>query len=116
MSKDNLNSLDGPSLALRMEMLEERMEALESQLQKPQRCRSPRFVAPSLQEVKEYCQSRQSVIDAEKWFDYYQSNGWRLGGNKPMFDWQASVRTWERYQKERQNGELFGPNKRAERS
>ena len=50
---------------------------------------------PTLEEVKTYCQERKNNVDAEKWFDYYSSNGWKVGRN-PMNDWKASVRTWEK--------------------
>lgn len=35
----------------------------------------------------------KSKIEAEKFFDHYNSNGWKVGNNK-MNDWQASVRNW----------------------
>lgn len=50
---------------------------------------------PTLEEVKEYCSERGNKVDPERWFDYYTSNGWRVGKN-PMKDWKAAVRTWER--------------------
>lgn len=50
---------------------------------------------PTLEEVKEYCSERGNKIDPERWFDYYTSNGWKVGKN-PMRDWKAAVRTWER--------------------
>ncbi len=50
---------------------------------------------PSLEEVKKYCIERNNNVDAEKWFNYYTSNGWKVGKN-PMKDWQAAVRTWEK--------------------
>ena len=50
---------------------------------------------PSLEEVVAYCQERQNGIDPNKWFDFYTSNGWKVGKN-PMKDWKAAVRTWER--------------------
>ena len=31
---------------------------------------------------------------SEKWFDYYESNGWLVGKNK-MKNWRAAVRTWK---------------------
>ena len=34
-------------------------------------------------------------MDAQKWFDYYSANGWKVGKN-PMKDWKACVRTWEK--------------------
>jgi len=58
-----------------------------------------RFVPPTLDDVKGYCACRNSGIDPEKWYDHYQSNGWMVGKTK-MKDWKASVRTWERNEKE----------------
>jgi hypothetical protein len=43
--------------------------------------------------------------EAEKFFDYYTSNGWKVGKN-PMKDWRATARNWkkgvkkDRYDKE----------------
>ena len=54
-----------------------------------------RFRPPTREEVRAYCQERQNRVDADKWFDYYSSNGWRVGKNT-MKDWKAAVRTWER--------------------
>lgn len=52
------------------------------------------FKKPTLEEIKEYCRERKNTINAEHFFDYYESNGWQVGKNK-MKDWKATVRTWE---------------------
>lgn len=52
------------------------------------------FVKPSLDDVRSYCQERNNQVDAERWFNYYSSNGWKVGKNS-MKDWRAAVRTWE---------------------
>ena len=54
-----------------------------------------RFEKPTLSEIKEYCIERGNKVDAQHFFDYYESNGWRVGKNS-MKNWQAAVRTWER--------------------
>lgn len=36
---------------------------------------------------------------AQKFHDYYQSNGWRVGRN-PMKDWKAALRNWIKRSKE----------------
>ena len=54
-----------------------------------------RFVKPGVEEVRAYCLERRNRVDAQKFVDYYESNGWRVGRN-PMKDWKAAVRTWER--------------------
>lgn len=56
-----------------------------------------RFVPPSLDEVKAYCIERNNNVDPERFIDYYQSNGWKVGKNS-MKDWKAAVRSWERNQ------------------
>ena len=52
-------------------------------------------IKPTLQEVIDYCKERNRGVDANRWFDYYTANGWRVG-KVPMKDWKATVRTWER--------------------
>ena len=54
-----------------------------------------RFTKPTLEDVQAYCKERNNNVDAQRWFDYYSSNGWKVGKN-PMKDWKACVRTWER--------------------
>ena len=54
-----------------------------------------RFCKPTIEEVQAYCDERNNGVDAQKWFDYYEANGWKVGRNA-MKDWKASVRTWER--------------------
>jgi hypothetical protein len=53
------------------------------------------FQKPTFEEVDAYCQERNNGVDAQKFFDYYTANGWKVGKNS-MKDWRAAVRTWER--------------------
>lgn len=53
------------------------------------------FRKPTIEEIKEYCLSRNNSVKAEAFFDFYESKGWRVGSS-PMKDWQAAVRTWEK--------------------
>ena len=54
-----------------------------------------RFVKPTIEEIIDYCNERNNDVDADKFYDYYSSNGWKVGKNA-MKDWKASVRTWEK--------------------
>lgn len=54
-----------------------------------------RFEKPTLSEIKAYCIERGNKVDAQHFYDYYESNGWKVGKNS-MKNWQAAVRTWER--------------------
>jgi hypothetical protein len=53
-----------------------------------------RFIPPTAEEVRAYCEARGNAVDPQRWMDYYTSNGWKVGKN-PMKDWKAAVRTWE---------------------
>lgn len=54
---------------------------------------------PTLDEVRAYCSERNNGVDAQRFFDYYSANGWVQGKGKPIKDWKACVRTWERNEK-----------------
>ncbi|MDR2223582.1 MAG: DUF6291 domain-containing protein [Flavobacteriaceae bacterium] len=66
------------------------------------------FKKPTIQEIQEYCQERNNQVDAQRFFDHYESNGWQVGKTK-MKDWKAAIRTWERNsfnnQNQNQNGQ-----------
>ncbi len=52
------------------------------------------FQKPLFEDVKFYVKERGNIIDAELFFNHYESNGWLIGKNK-MKDWKAAVRSWE---------------------
>lgn len=54
-----------------------------------------RFVPPTVEQVRAYCNERRNGIDAESFVDFYESKGWMIGKSK-MRNWQAAVREWER--------------------
>ena len=56
-----------------------------------------RFVKPTVEEISEYRLSRKNGIDPQQFFDYYETNGWvQSAKGKPLKDWKAAVRTWEK--------------------
>lgn len=59
-----------------------------------------RFVAPTLDEIQEYCKERGFNVDAASIYDHYTANGWVQGKNKPIKDWRAAVRQWARREDE----------------
>lgn len=56
--------------------------------------RARAFVPPTVDEVREYCVKRGNRVDPQRFVDFYESKGWKVG-NQPMKDWKAAVRTWE---------------------
>lgn len=59
-----------------------------------------RFVAPTLDEIQEYCREKGYNVDAAAIYDHYTANGWVQGKNKPIKEWRAAVRQWARRESE----------------
>ena len=66
-----------PEIELEIEIKKREVEALPDEL------------------IKQYCLERNNGIDAEQFFDFYESKNWYVGKNK-MKNWQAAIRTWEK--------------------
>jgi hypothetical protein len=53
------------------------------------------FVAPQAGEVQEYFVSQKfPSVEASKFYNYFQSNGWLVGGRTKMKDWKAAAHNW----------------------
>ena len=59
-----------------------------------------RFKKPKIEDIESYCLERKNKINAERFFNYYESKGWMVGKNK-MKNWKAAVRNWENMRKEK---------------
>ena len=64
--------------------------AQEIQPEKPKR---KNFVKPTVEEIAAYCKEKNYNINAQQFFNYYESNGWKIGRNA-MKSWQATVQNW----------------------
>lgn len=62
-----------------------------------------KFVAPTIEEVKDFAFEIGSTVNAEDFIDYYDGNGWMVGKNK-MKDWKATFRRWTRNHDDQKNG------------
>ena len=50
---------------------------------------------PTLEKVKDYFKQEEfSEFEAERFYNYYTSNGWLIGGKTKMIDWHAAARNW----------------------
>lgn len=72
-----------------------------------------RFVPPTLDDVQSYCRERGNAVDAVRFYDYYTANGWTQGHGKPIKDWRAAVRLWERERQTTQQKSVSYGNKEA---
>lgn len=50
---------------------------------------------PTIENVKAYfLEQNFPELEAIKFFNYFSSNGWLVGGKTPMVDWQAAAQNW----------------------
>ncbi len=67
-----------------------------------------RFQKPTIEEIRQYCLEKSLDVDAEHFYNFYESKGWVVG-KSPMKNWRAAVCTWSRREKE------ISPRKRESR-
>ena len=96
-----LQNLQGGTAKIAHHNIEDTLDIdnIEEKIDKPKR---KRFVAPSIEEVKAYCNERHNNVDAQSFMNYYEMTGWKTKGGARISDWKACIRTWER--RERANG------------
>lgn len=80
-----------PEIELEIELEIEK----ELEIKRDKKNKRKKFVKPTVEEVRQYCNERENLIDPEEFVDFYESKGWRIG-KSAMKDWKACVRTWER--------------------
>ena len=68
----------------------EEKPAQEIQQEKPKR---KNFVKPTVEEIAAFCKEKNYTVNAQQFFNYYESNGWKIGRNA-MKSWQAAVQNW----------------------
>jgi hypothetical protein len=86
---ENKNEIKNNSNLMENHNIENNFKGVEIEAVK-----NKKFKKPTIQEIKDYCFERKNNVNPEKFFNYYEANGWKVGKNA-MKDWQACVRTWE---------------------
>ena len=74
--------------------------------------RDRRFVKPTIDEIRQYCDERMLDVDAENFFNFYESKGW-LVGKSPMKNWRAAIATWSHRQKTEKKERNVAPKKES---
>lgn len=65
-----------------------------------------KFAPPSREEALAYkAEAGLDSVDVDRFLDYYEANGWVQARGKPIKDWRAAMRNWDR----RQND--YGPKR-----
>ena len=62
-----------------------------------------RFVKPTIQEIQAHILEKGYTFDAEAFYAFYESNGWKVGRN-PMKNWKMACTTWAKNNRNNNNG------------
>lgn len=73
--------------------IEPQPEEKPAQEIQPEKQKRKNFVKPTVEEIAAYCKEKNYNINAQQFFNYYESNGWKIGRNA-MKSWQAAVQNW----------------------
>lgn len=63
--------------------------------------KTKQFVPPTVEEVREYCLSRKSGVDPVRFWEYFDTGGWKDSEGKPVRNWKQKLFTWETHSKEK---------------
>jgi hypothetical protein len=96
----NLNSFSNQKSSIANQELDIKNPESEILSQKEKRKKVPRkkekeFQVPTIEEVLAFFNSESfPEIEAKKFFNHFESNGWKVGGKTPMKNWHAAARNW----------------------
>ena len=69
--------------------------------------KTQRFEKPSLDDIKKYIKEKGYTVDAERFYNYYESNGWMVGKNH-MKNYRAALATWQSKEPKQKPGKATG--------
>ena len=69
-------------------------EEVEVEEEIKERQKRKRFVPPTLEEVSARCREMGYGIDPDRFWNFYESQGWKVGKN-PMRDWHRALAGWQ---------------------
>ena len=92
---------------------EQEQEHVQEHVHKSTKEKRTRFVPPTIAECENFfVSSGGSFVQATRFHNYYEANGWRVGKN-PMKDWKAAARGWISRDKEGGFGNSGGASARS---
>ena len=68
-----------------------------------------RFKKPTLEEVKEYCKQRNSSVNPNVFYEYFETGNWVDSKGNKVKNWKQKIITWEKQQPKQKtaNGEII---------
>lgn len=93
-NKLNNSNMNKQSLNSKKETLYKKNQEDDTK-QKKLRQKNKSMAMPTEQELLNYFQEQNfPELEAKKFFNYFSSNGWLVGGKTPMANWKAAAQNW----------------------
>ncbi|MFA9189197.1 transcriptional regulator [Flavobacterium magnesitis] len=90
--KNDLKGINGNQQAKKLKMDDDFLKSDGIEKEKKSSAKKKEM---HLDEIKSYfLENTFPEIEAIKFFNYFSSNGWLVGGRTPMVDWQAAAQNW----------------------
>lgn len=71
----------------------------QARIQKQQKAlESISAAAPTLEEIRSFCEENSLKVNPQRFFDYFQAGGWRDSHGNKVYNWQQKLLTWELYE------------------
>ena len=83
----------------------DKLAELTDYLRSVQPKKSERFVKPTIEEIQAHILEKGYTFDAEAFYAFYESNGWKVGKN-PMKNWKMACTTWAKNRKSNYNNNV----------
>ena len=92
---NNLNVSNLDELAKNFQDDDEFLKIVGTEKKEKSSAKKEKVIVPKIEEVKIYFLNQNfPELEANKFFNYFSSNGWLVGGKTPMVDWQAAAQNW----------------------
>ena len=79
---------------------ESKSKSIELDIQKKESSKerkvAKKFVPPTREQVHEYVRERNSNVDADRFYDYFNEGNWVDSEGKPVRNWKQKLITWEK--------------------
>lgn len=92
---DEVTQSHATDIDIEKDIKNKNIDIRDKSIEKDSTNKAKRFIKPTIEEVQNYILENNLNVNSTYWYDYYESNGWKVGRN-PMKDWKACVRRWNK--------------------
>ena len=94
-NSNNLKIVNLDEQAKNFQIDDEFLKNVDAEKKEKSSAKKEKAIVPTIESVKTYfLEQNFPELEAIKFFNYFSSNGWLVGGKTPMVNWQAAAQNW----------------------